>query len=156
MKNKKIILTTLSPKTHRTSEENLGIEYLKSVLVKEGYEVEIIDAWLNELEVEDVYSKIISQNDKLLFIGISSYMSNTAPTIQLISMLKKYDENIKIVCGGFGPTFYPEDYLKSDFLPLPLNVLFQKAILCTKGLYPLPSALTAGHNLHRNLQEYEI
>lgn len=113
MKNKKIILTTLSPKTHRTSEENLGIEYLKSALVKEGYEVEIIDAWLNELEVEDVYSKIISQKDKLLFVGISSYMSNTSPTIKLISMLKKYDENIKIVCGGFGPTFYPEEYLKS-------------------------------------------
>lgn len=88
MKSEKIILTTLSPKTHRTSEENLGIEYLKSALVKEGYEVEIIDAWLNELEVEDVYSKIISQKDKLLFVGISSYMSNTAPTIKLISMLK--------------------------------------------------------------------
>ena len=113
MKNKKIILTTLSPKTHRTSEENLGIEYLKSSLVKDGYEVEIIDAWLNELEVEEVYKRIISQKDNLLFVGISSYMSNTAPTIKLISMLKKYDENIKVVCGGFGPTFYPEDYLKS-------------------------------------------
>lgn len=113
MRNKKIILTTLSPKTHRTSEENLGIEYLKSALVKEGYEVEIIDAWLNDLEVEDVYSKIINQKDKLLFVGISSYMSNTSPTIKLISMLKKYDENLKIVCGGFGPTFYPEEYLKS-------------------------------------------
>lgn len=88
MKNKKIILTTLSPKTHRTSEENLGIEYLKSSLVKDGYEVEIIDAWLNELEVEEVYKRIISQKDNLLFIGISSYMSNTAPTIKLISMLK--------------------------------------------------------------------
>ena len=68
MKNKKIILTTLSPKTHRTSEENLGIEYLKSSLVKNGYEVEIIDAWLNELEVEEVYKRIISQKDNLLFI----------------------------------------------------------------------------------------
>ena len=113
MKNKKIILTTLSPKTHRTSEENLGIEYLKSSLVKNGYEVEIIDAWLNELEVEEVYKRIISQKDNLLFVGISSYMSNTAPTVKLISMLKEYDENIKIVCGGFGPTFYPEEYLKS-------------------------------------------
>lgn len=113
MKDKKIILTTLSPKTHRTSEENLGIEYLKSSLVKNGYEVEIIDAWLNEMEVEEVYKKIISQKDNLLFAGISSYMSNTAPTIKLISMLKEYDENIKIVCGGFGPTFYPEEYLKS-------------------------------------------
>lgn len=113
MKNKKIILTTLSPKTHRTSEENLGIEYLKSSLVKDGHEVEIIDAWLNELEIEEVYKRIISQKENLLFVGISSYMSNTAPTIKLISMLKKCDENIKVVCGGFGPTFYPEDYLKS-------------------------------------------
>ncbi len=118
MKNKKIILTTLSPKTHRTSEENLGIEYLKSSLVKEGYNVEIIDAWLNELEVDDVYERIISQKDNILFVGISSYMSNTSPTIKLISMLKKHNPNIKIACGGFGPTFYPEEYLKSgsDFI----------------------------------------
>ena len=113
MKNKKVILTTLSPKTHRTSEENLGIEYLKSSLAKENYDVEIIDAWLNELDVDTVYKRIISQENNLLFVGISSYMSNTAPTVELISMLKKYNPNIKIVCGGFGPTFYPEDYLKS-------------------------------------------
>ena len=72
MKNKKIILTTLSPKTHRTSEENLGIEYLKSSLVKEGYTVKIIDAWLREMEVEEVYNDIISEEDQILFIGISS------------------------------------------------------------------------------------
>lgn len=113
MKAKKIILTTLSPKTHRTSEENLGIGYLKSSLVKAGYSVEIIDAWLNELEVEDVYNRIISQKEDILFVGISSYMSNTEPTINLISLLKQHNPKIKIACGGFGPTFYPEDYLKS-------------------------------------------
>lgn len=113
MKNKKIILTTLSPKTHRTSEENLGIEYLKSSLVKADYTVEIIDAWLNDLEVEDVYEMIIAQEKDILFVGISSYMSNTAPTIKLISMLKKHNTNIKVACGGFGPTFYPKEYLKS-------------------------------------------
>ncbi len=112
MKNK-IILTTLSPKTHRTSEENLGIEYLKSSLVKENYDVEIIDAWLNEYDVKTVYEKIIAEEDNILFVGISSYMSNTAPTVELISMLKKHNPNIKIVCGGFGPTFYPKEYLKS-------------------------------------------
>ena len=119
MKEKnKIILTTLSPKTHRTSEENLGIEYLKSSLVQKGYEVEIIDAWLNELEVEEVYESIIKQKDELLFVGISSYMSNTKPTIELIEKLKEYDSNIKIVCGGFGPTFYPHEYLlsKCDYI----------------------------------------
>ena len=39
----KIILTTLSPDTHRTSEENLGLAYLTAVLRKNGYNVEIID-----------------------------------------------------------------------------------------------------------------
>lgn len=113
MSSKKIILITLSPKTHRTSEENLGLEYLKSSLVENNYDVEIIDAWLNELDVNEVYQKIIKQDNNILFVGISTYMSNTAPTIELISLLKKYNPNLKIVCGGFGPTFYPEEYLRS-------------------------------------------
>lgn len=109
MKKNKIILTTLSPKTHRTSEENLGIEYLKSSLIKNKFDVEIIDAWLNELDVDEVFDAIVKQKDDILFVGISSYMSNTKYTIDLINRLKKYD--IKIACGGFGPTFYPNDYL---------------------------------------------
>ena len=113
MNKKKIILTTLSPKTHRTSEENLGIEYLKSSLLEAGYDVKIIDAWLNELEVEDVFNYIKDNNENLLFVGISSYMSNTKPTIDLINKIKTFNSDIKIVCGGFGPTFYPKDYLES-------------------------------------------
>lgn len=118
MKENKIILVTLAPKSHRTSEENLGIEYLKSSLVEKGYIVELIDAWLNNLDVDTVYAKIIKQIDNVLFVGISSYMSNTAPTLDLIKKLKTKDKNIKIVCGGFGPTFYPKDFLLggSDFI----------------------------------------
>ena len=112
MKNK-IILTTLAPKTHRTSEENLGILYLKSALQEKDYNVTVIDGWLNELSVEEVYEKIIKSKD-ILYVGISSYMSNTEPTIKLINMLKKYNKELKIVCGGFGPTFYPEDYLNAN------------------------------------------
>src|SRR5574344_1279365 len=111
---KKIFLVTLSAKTHRTSEENLGIEYLKASLTKSGFYAEIIDAWLNELEVDEVLEKIMKDRDKILFIGISSYMSNTAPTIELIQKIKQIDNDIKIVCGGFGPTFYPQQYLKSQ------------------------------------------
>lgn len=112
MNNKKIILTTLSPKSHRTSEENLGLGYLASFLRKYNYNVEIIDAWLDALSVDEVYQKIVD-NDNILFVGISSYMSNTVPTIDLISKLKSYDINMKIVTGGFGPTFYPDDYLNN-------------------------------------------
>ena len=118
MKNNKIFLVTLSPKTHRTSEENLGIEYLKSSLIKQKYSVEIIDAWLNELDVNTVYNKIINDEENILFVGISSYMSNTQPTVDLIQKLKNKNPHIKIACGGFGPTFYPNDYLKagSDYV----------------------------------------
>lgn len=112
MKNK-IILTTLAPKTHRTSEENLGILYLKSSLNDKGYNVTVIDGWLNELSVDEVYERIIKEED-ILYVGISSYMSNTEPTIKLINMLKSHDKDIKIICGGFGPTFYPDDYLNAN------------------------------------------
>ena len=111
--DKKIILTTLSPKSHRTSEENLGIEYLKSSLVASGYNVDIIDAWLTDLGVEEVYKKIVSRSDKILLVGISSYMSNTSPTMKLITKLKEFNSNIKVVCGGFGPSFYPKSYLEN-------------------------------------------
>ena len=57
MDTKKIILVTLSPKTHRTSEENLGLEYLKSCLVEKKYDVKIIDAWLNELDVKTKHAE---------------------------------------------------------------------------------------------------
>lgn len=113
MKNNKIWLITLAPKTHRTAEENLGIGYLKSALIENGYSVEIIDGWLHDLSVETVYERILKEKDHTLFVGLSSYMSNTEPTIELIQKLKEMDENIKIVCGGFGPTFYPQQYLQS-------------------------------------------
>ena len=114
LKKSKIFLVTLAPKSHRTSEENLGIEYLKSSLVSKKFEVDIIDAWLNEFDLEDVYKKIIQYKEEILFVGISSYMGNTEPTIELIKKLKNFDQNIKIVCGGFGPTFYPVEYLESN------------------------------------------
>jgi radical SAM superfamily enzyme YgiQ (UPF0313 family) len=112
MKSNTIILTTLSPKTHRTSEENLGIEYLKSSLVEQGYEVQIIDGWLNELSVDKVFDQINNVPNPL-FVGISSYMSNTMPTVELMQKLKQSNASINLVCGGFGPTFYPEEYLKN-------------------------------------------
>lgn len=114
MEKDKIFLVTLSPKSHRTSEENLGIEYLKAALLKEKiYTVEVIDAWLNELDILDVYKIIEKDINKTLFVGFSSYMSNTKPTIELIGMLKENYPDVLIVCGGFGPTFYPKDHLEN-------------------------------------------
>lgn len=63
----KIILTTLSPDTHRTSEENLGLSYLTAVLRKSGYNVEII---LRALELYAYnLDYMLNSNDSATDIG---------------------------------------------------------------------------------------
>ncbi len=108
---KKILLVTLPPKSHRTSEENLGLLYLASSLREKNYEVEVYDAWLNDYSFDKVYNKVISED--YLFIGFSSYMTNTKITIDMINKIKENNKNINVVCGGFGPTFYPHEHLLS-------------------------------------------
>lgn len=107
----RIILTTLSPDTHRTSEENLGLAYLTAVLRKNGYNVEIIDGWLGGLEDKEVLRKIIDRKDTSI-VGISCYMSNNDKSIELAKRIRSINPNIKLMCGGFGPSFNPQRFVK--------------------------------------------
>lgn len=116
-RDKRIILTTLSPNTHRTSEENLGLAYLAAVLRKNGYNVEIIDGWLGGLTDEEVLSKIINLKDTDI-VGISCYMSNNDKSIELAKRIRKINPNIKLMCGGFGPSFNPQRFVKDDIFDI--------------------------------------
>ena len=107
----RIILTTLSPDTHRTSEENLGLAYLTAVLRKNRYNVEIIDGWLGGLEDKEVLRKIIDRKD-ISIVGISCYMSNNDKSIELAKRIRSINPNIKLMCGGFGPSFNPQRFVK--------------------------------------------
>lgn len=110
-RDRKIILTTLSPDTHRTSEENLGLSYLTAVLRKHGYNVEIIDGWLAGLTDEEVLKRIINSQD-VSIVGVSCYMSNNEKSIELSKKIKSINPNIKMMCGGFGPSFNPQKFVK--------------------------------------------
>lgn len=107
----KIVLTTLSPDTHRTSEENLGLAYLTAVLRKNGYNVEIIDGWLGGLSDEEVLKKILASK-QLSIVGVSCYMSNNDKSIELAKKIRKARPEIKLMCGGFGPSFNPQKFVK--------------------------------------------
>ena len=109
----KIILTTLSPDTHRTSEENLGLAYLTASLRQSGYNVEIIDGWLGKLTDEEVFEKILKYQN-LAIVGVSCYMSNNEKSIELAKKLKQYMPQIKLICGGFGPSFNPQNFVKDN------------------------------------------
>lgn len=109
----KIILTTLSPDTHRTSEENLGLSYLTAVLRKSGYNVEIIDGWLGSLSDEEVLRKILNDRE-VTIVGVSCYMSNNDKSIELARKIREAKPQIKLMCGGFGPSFNPQKFVKDD------------------------------------------
>lgn len=116
-RDKKIILTTLSPDTHRTSEENLGLSYLAAVLRKNGYNVEIIDGWLGGLTDEEVLRKIINSKETAI-VGISCYMSNNDKSIELAKKIREINPNIKLMCGGFGPSFNPQKFVKDNIFDI--------------------------------------
>lgn len=109
----KIILTTLSPDTHRTSEENLGLSYLTAILRKQGYSVEIIDGWLEGLKEDAVLNQIIGA-ENVSIVGISCYMSNNDKSIELAKKIRAKNPNIKLMCGGFGPSFNPQKFIQDN------------------------------------------
>jgi len=116
-RDKKIILTTLSPDTHRTSEENLGLSYLAAILRKNGYNVEIIDGWLAGLEDEEVIRRVMN-DENVSIVGISCYMSNNDKSIELAQRIRAMKPKIKLMCGGFGPSFNPQRFVKDGIFDI--------------------------------------
>ena len=112
-KNNFIILATPAPISHRTAEENLGLGYLSAVLRNKGYNVKILDAWLNGWSTEELAVKILSEETPL-FVGISAYQSNIDQAVKTLNAVKKVKDT-KFVAGGFGPTFSPDLFLDSGF-----------------------------------------
>ena len=112
-KNNFIILATPAPISHRTAEENLGLGYLSAILKQNGYNVKILDAWLNGWSTEELATKILTEANPL-FVGISAYQSNIDQAVKTLNAVKKV-KNIKFVAGGFGPTFSPDLFLDNGF-----------------------------------------
>ncbi len=111
--NSFIIFAIPAPISHRTAEENLGIGYLSAVLRKNGYEVLVLDGWLNHWSLDTLVAKILAEKTPL-FVGVSAYQSNIDQAIKVLSKVKQ-QKDIKFVAGGFGPTFSPDMFLNNGF-----------------------------------------
>ncbi|MBO7644937.1 MAG: cobalamin B12-binding domain-containing protein [Alphaproteobacteria bacterium] len=112
-KNNFIILATPAPISHRTAEENLSLGYLSAVLQHNGYNVKILDAWLNGWSPDELAKNILSEPNPI-FVGICAYQSNIDQAVKTLNAVKKL-KDIKFVAGGFGPTFSPDLFLDSGF-----------------------------------------
>ena len=85
-----------------------------------GYDVKIMDGWLNDWSHEELFKQILA-NKKPLFIGFSAYQSNMYLAIETLKEVKKEWPDILFVAGGFGPTFNSRDFMAEYLLTILLS-----------------------------------
>ncbi len=113
MKKYTIALITPPAESHRSSEECLALGYLKSsidFLLSNTFEVVCVDAWLEGISLEELIYKLL-KIENLFCVGISTYMTSLEQVEEIIRAVKSKNKDIKIVAGGYGPTFNQESFL---------------------------------------------
>lgn len=110
----KIGLITPPTKSHRTAEETIALGYLSSLLREAGYEVSVVDGWLERLSPEEMAAKL-SVGRLPSLIGMSCYRSNIEQAMEVLKVVREKFGHISAICGGYGPTFHDEIFLGSGF-----------------------------------------
>ena len=110
----KIALLTPPTRSHRTAEETLALGYLGTTLRNSGYEVCIVDGWLEHLSAEEMAGRI-SMGGIPALIGFSCYRSNLEQAQEVLEIIRERFGNIPSICGGYGPTFHDELFLDAGF-----------------------------------------
>lgn len=109
-----IALVTPFTKSHRTAEETLALGYLAAVLRHAGHDVSVVDGWLEALTLEELVDRIGADGPPAL-VGMSCYQSNLHQAEQVVQALRARYGDIPVICGGYGPTFHAEFFLKAGF-----------------------------------------
>jgi len=95
-----------SYRSAKINDENLALSYLAAVLEKQGYQVEIIDARMNDLLPEVVAENI--KKIKPFFLGISVISEESSSWIkQLGEALGSPNYLMHICMGGYFPSLQP-------------------------------------------------
>lgn len=105
----KILLVSPSFNVH-TIAPPLGLGYIASVLLENGYEVKILDPSEKRLSVYDAVDTIVASNPDV--VGLSILTPRYAISKKLIASLREKLPEIKIVVGGAHISALPEASIK--------------------------------------------
>jgi len=83
----------------------LGIGYLSSFLMKNGYDVMLIDALKDKLVEADVLRLL--RDNYIDVLGITCLSSFYKEAVSLCRYVREQDKTIKTIIGGLHPTFLP-------------------------------------------------
>jgi len=105
-------ITFVFPKTgwkfERTPYPPLGIGYLAAVLVRQNWEISIIDGQV--LEKQEYENKIQSITEGV--VGLSASIKQIEEALRISALLKKNNPDISIILGGSGAAVFGLDYSK--------------------------------------------
>lgn len=108
----KTILVNPPSGTYRNPEEHLGLAYIKSYLVANGHEAEIVDGYLLNMEVKEVIRKIV-EDKSCKIVGVSPFIDSLQQSLEITKGIKNVRRDILVCWGGHLATFSAEDLLQS-------------------------------------------
>jgi len=105
----------IQPKLEMHASPPLGLAYIAAVLEKNGITVKIVD--LNQRRHKDnpiFRLNNILQEERPKLVGISCLTSYYMEAREIAELVKKYNEDIKVVMGGVHPSSLPELTLQDN------------------------------------------
>ena len=108
-----IVLSTLNA---RYIHSSLALRYIYANLDHLQKQTKLIEFSINE-DRNDVAQKILELNPQIIGLGV--YIWNAKETLELVKLIRVYNPQICIVCGGPEISFYPESHpliLAVDFV----------------------------------------
>lgn len=89
----------------------IGLMYLAAVLREAGEGVEILDADLLELSVEEAAREVCSRQPSI--VGVTATTPTVKNALKVVSSVRARNSGVVTVVGGVHPTFMPEETLQS-------------------------------------------
>ena len=95
-----------------TPFEPLGLLYIAAVAREAGYEVQVMDAWVERLSKEDFKREV--EQIKPDVIGFTVFTANGGVVYDLGQWIKKALPDTVVVLGNLHAAIYAEQYLRND------------------------------------------
>ncbi|MBD3287400.1 radical SAM protein [candidate division KSB1 bacterium] len=92
--------------------EHLGTAYLGAMLLKHGIECKIVDTRLPDFNLSRLISEI-NEND-VQIVGITDVEVTHSTTSVLTKHIRRYCPDVRIVLGGYYPTFCYQEILREN------------------------------------------
>jgi len=90
----------------------LGLLYIAAVVEENGYDVEVLDAYINQLSISEILKEIADRKPDI--IGITVLTANGAATYQICKAIRENHGEMKIVLGNHHASAFSKVYLEHN------------------------------------------